>query len=564
MLSALRIRNVAIVESLDVAFEPGLTVVTGETGAGKSILVHALMLLMGARASADLVRAGAERAEVEALFDLRDDPALRDRLRALELPEDDEIVVRRTVAATGRTRATVNGALLTSTQLRALGVGLCDITSQHEHHGLSDPQTHLSTLDAWVARPELLAATRDRWTDARDARAAYEALRREVSDLADRTDVLRFQRDELARIDPKPGELEALDAELGRLRNAGRISSLTTRIDRALSGREGAVCAELGRAEADLRVAAELDASLAPLLRQVSSARLELDDAAHELGRYARRVALDPGMLGEMEERHGHLKRLARRHGTVERAIEVRAELESQLERLDDAEHHLDLREKAAAAALQAAAEAAEALSAVRRERAVALGRAIGAELADLGMGDAHVRVDVAPIPAGAGEGELSAGGSRLTARGVDRVELLVAPNRGEPPRPLAKVASGGELSRALLATKRVLAGLGPVGTYVFDEVDTGVGGAVADAIGRKLAEVARHHQVLCVTHLPQIAAFGTCHLHVSKVADGERTTSRIRRLPPEERVEELARMLGGRTVGAAARNAAQALLDAH
>lgn len=559
MLSALRIRNVAVVESAEISFEPGLTVVTGETGAGKSILVTSLLLALGARGSADLVRAGADRAEVEALFDLRDDAALRARLAAMDLPDGDEVVVRRTITAQGRSRATVGGALVTAAQLQALGTGLLDITSQHEHHSLSDPDTHLATLDAWIARPELVDAVRVAVDEARRAAAALAELRAQVATQGERSDLLRFQLAELTQVDPKPGELEALDEEVGRLRHSARLAGITSRADASLSGRERSVCAELARIEAEVLSAAALDGSLAPLARQLSSARIELDDAAHELARYASRLDRDPDALPRAEERLAALKRLVRRHGSLEAALATRASLEAQLELLDDAGLHLDRLEREAKAALDAAGRAAHELSVLRRERASALGRAIGAELADLGMGGAVVRVEVSALSPT--DGDLAHGGARLGPRGIDRVELLVAPNPGEPPRPLARIASGGELSRALLATKRVLAGLGPVGTYVFDEVDTGVGGAVAESIGRKLAAVARHHQVICVTHLPQIAAFGQAHLHVSKHVEGDRTLSRVAALSRAERVEELARMLGGRKVGAAARAAAKELL---
>jgi DNA repair protein RecN (Recombination protein N) len=561
MLSALRIRNVAIAESVEVTFEPGLTVVTGETGAGKSILVQCLLLALGGRASPELVRAGADRAEVEALFDVRDDPAFRARLAAMDLPTDDEVVVRRTVSTQGRSRATLNGALVTAAQLQQLGAGLVDITSQHEHHGLSDPETHLATLDAWVARPELLGVVRQGWEAARAAVTAQEDLRRRVAERGERTDLLRFQLQEITQVAPKPGELEDLESQVGRLRHSARLAQVTGAADSALSGRERALCGELARVEAELAAVAALDPALGQLVRQIGSARIELDDAAQELSRYARRLDRDPQALARFEERLSALKRLVRRHGSVEAALALAASLDQQLSELDDAELNLDRLERQARAALETAGTAADELSRVRRERAAALGRAIGAELSDLGMGGALVRVDVAPLEPTAGE--LAWAGARLGPRGLDHVELLVAPNPGEPPRPLSRIASGGELSRALLATKRVLAGLGPVGTYVFDEVDTGVGGAVAESIGRKLAAVARHHQVICVTHLPQIAAFGQAHLHVTKHVEGDRTASRVGRLTPEERVEELARMLGGRKIGTAARNAARALLDA-
>lgn len=558
MLSTLRVRNLAVVASLELALEPGLTVITGETGSGKSILVHALQLVLGARANPDLVRAGADRAEVEALFEVGDDPAVRSRLAALDLPEDDEIVIRRTVTPAGRSRATVNGRLATAAQLQALAAGLIDLSSQHEHHTLADPGNHLATLDAWAARPELGARMREAWRAAVEAERAATALEARLSDRADRQDLLRFQVGEIDRLDPRPGELEEVEALVDRLRHAGALRETTSRAEHALYGRDRAICAELGRLQLELRGAAAHDPALGPLVEQLGSARAELEDAAAELGRYARRVDADPEALSAAEERLAALRRLARRFGSIDEALAHRLRAAEELAQLDDGEAWLARARGEAERALQAAAEAAAALSEARREAAATLGRAIGSELADLGMGHAEVQVEVAPLT---GEGGLGARGVRLTEQGQDRAEILIAPNPGEPPKPLRRIASGGELSRALLATKRVLAGLGPVGTYLFDEVDTGVGGAVADAIGRKLAEVARHHQVVCITHLPQIAAFGRSHVVVAKQVEQGRTASRAERLSPAARVEELARMLGGRDVTEEARSAARALL---
>lgn len=561
MLTALKIENLAIIERLEVGFESGLTVITGETGAGKSILIHALQLVLGARASPEIVRNGTERAEVEALFEVRDDPSVRVRLRELDLPEDDEVVIRRTITAGGRSRATVNGALTTAAQLQKLAAGLVDISSQHEHQSLTDPSTHLTTLDAYAGRPELVAAVREAVEQAVEAAEALATVEKQIRARADREDFLQFQVAEIAKLAPKPQEIALIEEQIGRQRHAGRLREATSKAEHALYGRERALCAELARLESELDSVVSIDPALGVLAARIGSARVDLEDVAGELGRYARKVDGDPEQLAQIEERLHSLRRLAKRYGgDLDLVIAFRESAEAELAVLADAEAHIAQRSAEAARACNLAGEVATRLSEVRRAAAASLGSAIAVELRDLGMGGAEIVVDVAALEPGSTG--LVHQGMRLTPSGLDRVELLIAPNPGEPPRPLRRIASGGELSRALLGTKRVLAGIGPVGTYVFDEVDSGVGGAVADAIGRKLAEVARHHQVVCITHLPQIAAFGRAHMVVSKEVSEGRTASRLRRLEVADRVEELARMLGGRRVTDAARGAAQALLE--
>ncbi|MSP57002.1 MAG: DNA repair protein RecN [Myxococcales bacterium] len=555
MLSHLRVRQLAIISELEVAFSSGLNLVTGETGAGKSIIVAALQLVLGGRGRPQLVRTGAERAEVEALFDLAgDDAALRRVAGVLGLAEEElgtEIVVRRVLDAGGRSRAYVNGRLTAVAQLGALARGLVDISSQHEHHTLVDPATHLHYLDAFMARgggaePQgLHARMAAAWAVVATADAALVQLHGAVAE--GRGDFLRFQLAELDRVADGPG----LEAEILRLRHADRLGLALERAEVLLWSGDRSLTGGLATVLRDLAAAAEVDPALRPLLERVEGSAAELEDAGREIAQRRRGVRADPVRLAALEERLHELRRLRRRHG--EDLAAAAALLRAEVARLDGAEARLALLEVARGVAMGEALAVAELLSNARRLAGTALGAAISAELASLGMGEA--RVDVAVSEAGLG------------ASGQDRAEYLIATNRGEPPRPLAQVASGGELSRSLLAVKRVLAAAGPVGLYVFDEVDSGVGGAIADAIGKKLVEVARHHQVLCITHLPQIAAQPGHHFHVRKVvvgADGtgaERTESRIHRLSAAERVEEVARMLGGAAVTVTTRAAAQELL---
>lgn len=561
MLSHLHVRDLAIIDSVDVAFAPGLNVITGETGAGKSILVLAIELLLGGRARADAVRSGAESAEVEAVFDLRDDLALQARLEEGGFGRDEELGVRRLLEVRGRGRTYLNGRATTAGVLAEIATGIADISSQHEHHTLTDPRSHLGFLDLFGrltgARAELEAAV-GRLAEASDRVRGLDADERTRTD---RLDVLRFQLGEIEAAAPAPDEDVRLRVERERLRHAERLCGVAGRAEEALYGRDGSVCGELASLAAGLEELRALDPTLADSARVLEAARAELEDAAMSLGRYARSVTVDPPRLAEVEDRLHTLENLARKHGGSVAAVLARAEvLRGQLGNL---ESHDELLARAVAERDEALARAgalARALSRQRREAAARLGVAISKELASLGMGGAHVTVEV--TAASAADGDLVVDGARLGRHGIDRVEFLIAPNPGEEARPLARVASGGELSRAMLAIKTVLSGLGPAGTYVFDEVDAGVGGAVAEVIGQKLRQVADHHQVVCITHLPQIAAYADRHFVVRKVSDGGRTVSRILPLGDRERLEELARMLGGVKIGPKTRAAAEELLQ--
>ncbi len=561
MLTCLRVENLAIIARIEVDLGAGLTIVTGETGAGKSILIAALQLVLGARARPELVRTGCDEAEVEALFVVGPTDPVRDVLAAIDLALDgDELVLRRVVKANGRSRATVNGRLATLQQLRDIASCLVDISSQHEHTTLVDPATHLGFLDAFGGHDAERATIADAHAAAREAARAAEALQAQLQRRAEREDLLRFRLSEIERVDLRAGELDRLRADRERLRHGERLLRAANAAAQRIDGEDGGACARLGAVLGPLVDAGRFDAALAVLADRLDVAITELRDVASDLERYTRGIDLDPERLAATEERLAAIDRLLRRFGGDEGALHAfRAEADAELAALAAIEDDLARARDGVTAALRRADDVARTLSARRRAVAGRLGEAITAELGDLGMGHARVAVEVAPLPAGATE--LTVDGARLSETGIDHVEFLIAPNPGEAPRPLARIASGGELSRALLAIKRVLSGLGPAGLYVFDEVDTGVGGAVAAAIGRKIREVSRHHQVLCITHQPQIAAFADAHLHVSKeVADG-RTESRVAPLGALARREELARMLGGAVVTDAARSAAADLL---
>ena len=546
MLLALRIQNFTVVEEVEVAFGPGLTVLTGETGAGKSILVDALGLLLGGRADAALVRTGAEDAVVEAVFQRTE--ALGARLAALGLPDaGDEVSVRRVVGAAGRSRVHVNGALATVTLLGQLLRGLLDIAGQHAHVALLQPAFQRSLLDRLGGVPP----AREGYRAVHTSLLAVDRQLAELSGpLADeRLELLRFQASEVDRLSPAPGEDAALEEERRRLASVERLRTAGEEAEARLGG-DGGAGEAVGRALAALEEALRHDPRLEPVVAALRAASAELDEVTKGLRRYLGGLEPDPARLAEVEERLDALRRLCRRHGTdlaglLGRLGGLRSELE-QLAGRGEALERLRTRREALEAEAWAAARA---LRGERERAALELGGAVHAVLDELALSGARFRVQVAPA-----EG--------LGPEGADEVAFLFSANPGEPERPLEKVASGGEASRVLLALRRVFLERDACQTVVLDEADAGVGGAVADAVGRLVREVARGRQVLCVTHHPQVAAHADTHLLVHKRLVRGRAASGVTDLPPgASRVGELARMLSGMQVSEAAVQAAEALL---
>jgi len=557
-LQLLRIRDLAIIEETELELGPGLNVITGETGAGKSILIASLGLVLGGRSDAGLVRTGCARAEVEALFELGPAPRVRALLAEQGIEADDELVVRRVVLRSGRSRAFVGGRLTPVKVLRELARGLVDISSQHEHHTLVDPRTHLDHLDAFadlIASREQVSAAHAGLVSATQALRSAEDVFRERTE---REDLLRFQLSELHALAPEAGELDRIEERVQKLRHAADLASVATDGEQALCSTNKAIVYRLARVTSRLEAAVTHDAAFQGFVDRLDSARMELEEVARDLDRYATELPLDPRALSDAEERMQALRRVVRKHGnSLEDLLEWGERAQAELDSLGAGEARVEALTEAVKAAQEEARRAAGALSEARHHAAGPLARAMTAELSSLGMGGAQVTVDVALLE---GDGGVALDGQRLTARGIDRVEFLIAPNPGEEPRPLARVASGGELSRALLALKRVLSGVGPVGLFVFDEVDTGVGGAIAEVIGQKLAAISTANQVLCITHSPQVAVYAHQHFFVHKLHEGGRTHSRIRPLDESGHLDEVSRMLGGIDVSEASRAAARQL----
>jgi DNA repair protein RecN (Recombination protein N) len=553
MLRTLTVRDFAIIEELELVLEPGLNVITGETGAGKSILLQALDVVLGGRPDADLVRTGAEEAVVEALF--TDLPAAaRERLAGAGLRVDEgraEIVVRRVIARGGRTRAYVNGSLGTLALLRELAPHLLQVYGQDEHQALRRVESHRELLDAAGGLGRTLDEMRARWSRVVAARDAVARARAEGEAATERAETLRAQSAELVRANLIPGEEEALAAERGRLVHAERLAAIATGAEETIYSGEGAIVDGLGRVLASVREAVRLDASLDPTRALIESALAELQEAGSTLGRYARDLTPDATRLEAVEERLAQLARLRRKYAaTIAELIRRRDDVGTELTTLDGGNEAVLELEAAVETARRAAAEWAGRLSVERRRVARDLTRSLLRELSALALDGA--RFDVRFV-----ETEDRA----LGPDGWDEVEFFLSTNPGEEPRSLARVASGGELSRIMLALKTLAASEDRGASLIFDEVDAGIGGAVAEVVGKKLRQLGRARQVLCITHLPLIAAFAEHHVMVTKrVADG-RTLSSARPLTATERVAELARMMGGENLTREVREHAEQLL---
>ena len=567
MLERLVIRDLAVVERAEVHFGPGLNAVTGETGAGKTLLVQAVSLLVGERADSDAVREGAEAAVVEGEFRLAGEPARRagELLVAWGHEWDGEtVIVRREVSRAGKSRASVNQSPVTLGALKQLGECLADLHGQHEHQSLLKPDAGVLVLDR-LASLEGERAGLDRvLAEWRGARAAHDQLRSSLASFAERGDYLRHAAREIDDADVTAGEDDELARDAARLAHADRLRSLVSGALERLSEADASAMSGLGAAVHALEQAAALDPSLLESLPGLREAGIAVSDAARTLADYADSLDADPAALELIEARRDLLARLVRKYRrTLPELLLWRAELEQELANAEDSEGALTRSQSQVEAAEQRARTAAVALTARRREAAGGWGAKLSRELKPLGMAAARIEFVVEDSDE-AGPGACApAGADDARALGLAPVQVRFGANPGEPLRPLQRIASGGELSRVMLALKSAMEHRDRVDLLFFDEVDSGIGGAVAQAVGERLKRLARHRQIVCVTHLPLIAAMAGHHLQVLKQVSGGRTTTRIEPIDGERRVAEVARMLAGDRVTDTTRRQARELLEA-
>ena len=581
MIEVLRIENLALVESVELEFGPGLNVLTGETGAGKSIILAALALLGGARATHDSLRSGADEGSVEALFRLdgHEDVALALAERGLiedgaaargEAPSSGadavsvapELIVRRTLHAGGRSRARVGGQLVPVSTLGEVFGGQLEISSQHGSQALRHAEVHADVLDAYAEKTGLREIVTREVARVAEQDRELAALRAAEEERARRLDFLEYQRQELDDEELDAEGVEALELEHRRLTHAERLAEEVGRASRALGGDDadeegGSAESAIASARRALGAALRLDPSLETLAARLDALDAELRDVAASAEDYAASLEIDPARLAEVESKIARLEKLRRKYGqSVEAMFAHRDAVQAEIEALSGADERIRVLEAERQRAVEAANEASARLSRARRRAAGRLAKAVEQELEGLAMGGARFGVELEPVAVDADGTGLATG-----PRGRERPEFRFSANAGEAPRPIQKVASGGELSRLFLALKNSLRRADRNMVIVFDEVDAGIGGAVAERVGRVLAGLAQEHQVLCITHLPQIAAFADRHFVVRKEARGGRTRTRVERVEGDGRIDELARMAGGEEVTDATRAHARALL---
>ncbi len=553
MLTELNIRNFAIIDELKVTFDGGLNVISGETGAGKSIIIGAVGLLLGDRANTDMIRSFEDAAVVEALFDIRGQDGLREKIGELGFGDGEELIVRRVVSRSGKNRVYINGALASLASLAAIGESLINICGQHEHQMILNPENHTDILDEFGGLMSLRSAYResyDRHRSLNERLSGLQELRRKKEE---REELLRFQIDEISQADVRSGEDAALLEEKKVLANVQKLIDFAQAAYETLYGKGDSVLAEFRNAASAVKEIRKIDTALKLSEEEMEELYYRIEEAAFTLRDYGSRLTFDPARMEALEERLELLGRLKRKYGgTLDAVIAKQAEADADLRSITSVEEEVEQLAGAIADEKARMSEAARLLSGRRHEVAATLRETIENEIRTLRMENARFEVVFREPP-----GDDTA----FTEKGTDDLEFYLSANVGEEPKPLRGIASGGELSRIMLALKKVLARTGSVGTIVFDEVDSGIGGATAEIVGQKLREVSRHHQVLCITHLPQIACCGDRHYRVVKRIAAERTNTSVTVLSDQERLEEIARMLGGVELTEKAREHAREML---
>jgi len=536
MLASLQVRDFAIVDRISVELDSGMTVLTGETGAGKSILVDALGLVLGERGNAQLVRPGAKRAEFSAEFDVTALPAVRDWLDERSLDADDACLLRRVIGEDGRSRAWINGNAVTLSQLQEIGEMLVDIHGQHFHQSLARKPVQRELLDHFGGLADDVQRTSEAYASWQAIEERLRKLRDDDAERAARIDLLRFQVGELDALDLKDGEVDELQSERRRLQHGGKLAAGVATALGALYEAESADANSLVAAAARaLEPLAEWDERLVPAIELVDSAGIQIREAAELLSRYAETLDSDPERADAVEDRLAAAQAAARKHRVEPSALPAQREkLSRELDEMENAAEVSASLETAATRARKSYLAEADSLSKKRRRAAGKLGARVTEAMQGLGMQGGRFEI------------ALDADRDHARAHGIDDIRFEITANPGQPLQALSKIASGGELSRMSLAIQVIASDGSRIPTMVFDEVDSGVGGGVAEMVGRRLAELGASRQVLCVTHLPQVASLATTHFRIAKVSDSKSTRTQVARLDHEERVQELARMLGG------------------
>ena len=538
MLIELRIKNFAIIDELSLSFSKGFNILTGETGAGKSIILNAVHLLLGDKATEEWIRSTEEEANVEAVFDISGNSEIKEKIqeKAPHLQgagEEDSLLLRRLISRSGRGKVFINGNLATLGMLSEVGEGLLSVYGQHEHQSLQRVETHVDILDEFGGLLGLREEFQKQFLEFVSLSEEVEKIRAEKERRAKERELMAFQSREIETSGIQIGEEESLKEDRVLLTHAKKLMDFAHLSEEALYSEEGSAIEKVQKVLNQCREMAAIDPSLSQPLKALESTLIQLEETALALRDYSRRVEINPMRLDEIENRLEEIDRLKRKYGaTVEGVLSFKHKIDETLKSITSDEERLSQLEDLLGPLRQNLSDLGKRLSAERKRVALELKKSVERELSSLGMKKTVFEIRMDPSP--------------LSLRGVDRVEFLLSPNVGEEVKPLAKIASGGELSRIMLAMKKILAKVGGRQVLIFDEVDSGIGGAMAEVVGRKLKELSRHHQVICVTHLPQIACFADQHHSVRKEIKSGRTMTLVDRLDKESIVDEIARMLGG------------------
>jgi len=538
MLIELRIKNFAIIDELSLSFSKGFNILTGETGAGKSIILNAVHLLLGDKATEEWIRSTEEEANVEAVFDISGNSEIKEKIqeKAPHLQgagEEDSLLLRRLISRSGRGKVFINGNLATLGMLSEVGEGLLSVYGQHEHQSLQRVETHVDILDEFGGLLGLREEFQKQFLEFVSLSEEVEKIRAEKERRAKERELMAFQSREIETSGIQIGEEESLKEDRVLLTHAKKLMDFAHLSEEALYSEEGSAIEKVQKVLNQCREMAAIDPSLSQPLKALESTLIQLEETALALRDYSRRVEINPMRLDEIENRLEEIDRLKRKYGaTVEGVLSFKHKIDETLKSITSDEERLSQLEDLLGPLRQNLSDLGKRLSAERKRVALELKKSVERELSSLGMKKTVFEIRMDPSP--------------LSLRGVDRVEFLLSPNVGEEVKPLAKIASGGELSRIMLAMKKILAKVGGRQVLIFDEVDSGIGGAMAEVVGRKLKELSRHHQVICVTHLPQIACFADQHHSVRKEVKSGRTLTLVDRLDKESIVDEIARMLGG------------------
>ena len=563
MLARLYIKNFALIQEVEIEFGPGLNVITGETGAGKSILMGALYSILGGPASADLVRTGADRCQVEGVFEFADGDPTIDRLDALDIqPEEGALILGREIRGSGRSRAFVNDLSVPLKRLRQIGGLLVDLHGQHEHQTLLDPGLHAGFLDAFGGLFEQVEELASNYRSFRQRERRLEKIGSERQALVEEEELRQFQLREIRDLDPEPGEEERLEQELQIQENAEHLLQTSTELNDLLYQADGSIVEQLGGARRRLDRLLEIDLSLGEQAAQLEELIFGIEDLASVMRDYAQKLEINPGSADRLRERLDGLRRLKQKYGgSLEAVLELGERLELQENRSGELDAEIEREEREVDQLRQLFTRNCLELSEARQKAGAELAGSVEKGLRALGMPKVSFRVELEGVEDS--EGLIERDGRRwhADAGGLEAVEFYISPNRGEKPRPLARIASGGEISRIMLALKEVIAEKDTVSTLVFDEIDVGISGRVAAAVGKKLRARSTSHQTIAITHLPQIAGVAEQHFSVRKRQRQGRTVTEVHLLDAENRAEEIALLLAGETVSETARQHAQEML---